>query len=231
MIKQAASSLWHCPAEKNQGLPEHGDVWRYRLVSGSYPQNAACQMALGCFTKCSWRARQWGVCRATPEVIWHHCAKLPKRVPNHHQLGPYKPGTFAGSAHQVNDVINLAPLLEALTREMTYLKPAIYRVKLESGLVTEDDMLPMGHYQVLPPLCPLRAETVVFGSQQGLPCGSHSIQIPHLRRQGLSTYEAILSDHPGHTRVAWSWQGVVFRGATADFPGSKVPVAACFWRM
>ena len=25
-------------------------------------------------------------------------------VPNHHQLGPYNPGTFAGSAHQVNDV-------------------------------------------------------------------------------------------------------------------------------
>ena len=25
-------------------------------------------------------------------------------VPNHYQFGRYKPGTFAGSAHQVNDV-------------------------------------------------------------------------------------------------------------------------------
>ena len=38
------------------------------------------------------------------DPIWHHCEKLPRRVLNHHQLGHYKPGTFAGSAHQVNDV-------------------------------------------------------------------------------------------------------------------------------
>ena len=55
---------------------------------------------------------------------------------------------------------------------MTYIKPAIYWVKLESGLVTEDYLLQMGHCQVLSPLCPLQAETVVVGSQQGLLCGS-----------------------------------------------------------
>ena len=55
---------------------------------------------------------------------------------------------------------------------MTYPKPAIYRVKLESGLVTENDMLPMGHCQYLPPLCPLQVKTAVDGSQQALPCWS-----------------------------------------------------------
>ena len=34
-----------------------------------------------------------------------------------------------------------------------YPKPALYQVKLESGLVIEDDMLPMDHCQVLPLLC------------------------------------------------------------------------------
>ena len=112
-------------------------------------------------------------------------------------------------------------------------KPVIYEVKLEFGPLTEDDMLPMSHCQVLPPLCPLQVETVVIGSQQGLLCGSmgtatigqepvvvgllaspHSIQIPHLHRQGPST-----------------WQGVVFWGAPVDLLGTKVPVAACLWRM
>ena len=78
----------------------------------------------------------------------------------------------------------------------------------------EDDMLPMGHGQVLPPLCPLQAETAVVGSQQEFPCGSigmvttgqepfvngfpispHSIQIPHLHCQVTRTYVAILSKH------------------------------------
>ena len=107
--------------------------------------------------------------------------------------------------------ISLAPLLETLTGLTTYPKPTIYRVKLESGLVTEDDMLWMGHCQVLPPLFPLQMGTVVVDSQQELPCLSigpvttgqgpvvdgftaslHSIQIPHLLRQGPITYE----DHP-----------------------------------
>ena len=34
-----ASPPWRrCPAEVNQGLPEHGQVWRYHLGSGSYPE-------------------------------------------------------------------------------------------------------------------------------------------------------------------------------------------------
>ena len=95
-----------------------------------------------------------------------------------------------------------------------YTKPVICRVKLESGRVTENhsDMLPMGHCQVLSPLCPHQAQAVVDDIQQGLPCGyirketmgqksvvdgftasPHSLQIPHPRP---STYDAILSDHP-----------------------------------
>ena len=78
----------------------------------------------------------------------------------------------------------------------------------------------MGHCQVPPPLRPLQAETTVVGSQQGLRCGSicpvttgqesvvnrcatspHSVQIYHLRRQGPSTQETILSDHPQQCTV------------------------------
>ena len=70
------------------------------------------------------------------------------------------------------DPISLALLLDALTRLTTYPKPAIYQVKLEYGLITEDDMLPMGHCQVLPSLRSLQADMVVVASQQGLPCGS-----------------------------------------------------------
>ena len=140
-------------------------------------------MALRCFAKCPCRVHWWGICRGAQKAIWHHYEKLPRRVPNCHQLGPYK----------------LTPLLEALIRYAKYSKPAIYRVKLESGLVTKDDC------QVLPPLCPLQAETAVVGSQQSHPCGSIStvttgqkpvvdgfpvsplsIQIPHPRRQGPS---------------------------------------------
>ena len=91
---------------------------------------------------------------------------------------------------------------------------------LQSGLVTEDDVLPMGHCQVLPPLRPLQAERVVVASQQGFLCGSinlvttgqepvvdgfpaspHSIQIPHPCRHSPSTYEAILLDHPQQSPV------------------------------
>ena len=83
VILQAAPSWGRCLAEGNQGLPEHSEVWCYRLGSGSY--SAKCY-------------------RGAQEAIWHHCEKLPRRVLNHYQLGPYKPGAFAGSAHQVNDV-------------------------------------------------------------------------------------------------------------------------------
>ena len=85
---------------------------------------------------------------------------------------------------------------------------------MESGLVTTDDMLPMGHCKVLSSLWPLQAERSMFNNQPGLPCGSidmvttgqepvvddfltspNSIQIPHLCHQGPGTFEAILSDH------------------------------------
>ena len=81
-------------------------------------------------------------------------------------------------------------------------------------------MLPVGHCQVPPPLRPLQAQTTVVGSQQGLRCGSicpvttgqesvvnrcatspHSVQISHPRRQGPSTQETILSDHPQQCTV------------------------------
>ena len=97
---QTAPSWWRCPAEGNQGLPEHGWVWRYRLCSSGYPRNDAWQMALRCFAKCSWRAHRLGICREPQEAIWHHCEKLLRCVPNHHQLGSYKPGTFAGHGNR-----------------------------------------------------------------------------------------------------------------------------------
>ena len=78
----------------------------------------------------------------------------------------------------------------------------------------------MDHCQVLPPLRPLQEETAVVGCQQGLPCWSickvttgqeavvdgflaspHLISIPRPRRQGPSTYEEILSDHPRQSDV------------------------------
>ena len=49
---QAAPSWRRCPVQGNQGLPEHSEVWRYCLGSGSYPGNAVWQMALRCFAKC-----------------------------------------------------------------------------------------------------------------------------------------------------------------------------------
>ena len=69
-----------------------------------YPRNTAWQIALRCFAKCPCRAHWWGICRGAHEAIWHQCEKLPRLVSNHHQLAPYKPSTFAGKAHHVNDV-------------------------------------------------------------------------------------------------------------------------------
>ena len=78
--------------------------WRYHLGSSSYAQNTAWQMALRCFSKYPCGPHRWGISREVHEAIWHHCEKLPRHVPNHHQLRPYTPGTFAGSAHQVNNI-------------------------------------------------------------------------------------------------------------------------------
>ena len=79
-------------------------MWRYLLGSGSYPPNTAWQMALRCLAKCPSRAHRWGSCWGAQEAIWLHYEKLPRLVPNHQQLLTYMPGTFDGSAHQVNDV-------------------------------------------------------------------------------------------------------------------------------
>ena len=72
--------------------------------SGSCPRNNAWQMVLRCFAKCPYRAQRWDIRQGTQEGIWRYCGKLPIHGPNHHQLGPYEPGTLAGSAHQVNGV-------------------------------------------------------------------------------------------------------------------------------
>ena len=121
---------------------------------------------------------------------------------------------------------------------MAYPEPAIYWVKLESQLITEDDMLPVGHCQVPPPLRPLQAETTVVGSQQGLLCGSicpvttrqesvvnrfliRAVKARALKKRSCRT---ILSN-------AQSCRGVVFRGAPEDLPGTKDPVAACLLSM
>ena len=103
-ILQAAPSWWGSPADGNQGLSEHCEVWYYCLGSGSYPRNAAWQMALRRFAKCPRRPHQWSICLGAQWAIWHHCEKLHRHVQSHHQLGLYKSGTFAGSALQVNDV-------------------------------------------------------------------------------------------------------------------------------
>ena len=103
-ILEAAPSLWHCPAVGNRGLPLHDEEWRCHLDSGSCPRNNAWQMALRCFAKCPYRAHRWDIRQGAQEGIWRYCGKLPIRGPNHHQLGPYEPGTLAGSAHQVNGI-------------------------------------------------------------------------------------------------------------------------------
>ena len=85
-------------------LGDLGDLGRCHLDSGSCPRNNAWQMALRCFAKCPYRAQRWDIRQGAQEGIWRYCGKLPIRGRNHHQLGPYEPGTLAGSAHQVNGV-------------------------------------------------------------------------------------------------------------------------------
>ena len=87
-ILQAAPPRWRYPPEGNQGLPDLGGVWRYCLGNGSYPRNSVCQMTLRCFAKCPCRTHRWSICRGAQEAKWHHCEKLPRRVPNHYRLEP-----------------------------------------------------------------------------------------------------------------------------------------------
>ena len=63
---QAAPSWRHRPAEGNQGLPEHGEVWRYRLGSGSYHPKLCLADCTKVFRKMpiTCRAHRWGICRA-----------------------------------------------------------------------------------------------------------------------------------------------------------------------
>ena len=142
------------------------------------------------------------------------------------------------------DPISLTPLLEALTSK-TYSKPAIYQVKLEYWLVNEESMMPTGHCQVLPPLHPLQAETAGVGSQQGLSCGPIGTvttgQKPVVFQIDLIPYKFLIGAVKARALMkqscrailnkAWSWRGVVFRGAPVDLPGTKVPVVACLRRM
>ena len=77
---------------------------KFTTTTTSCPRNNAWQMALRCFAKCPYRAHRWDIRQGEQEEIWRYCGKLHIRGPNHNQLGPYEPGTLAGSAHQVNGV-------------------------------------------------------------------------------------------------------------------------------
>ena len=169
--------------------PEHVEVWRYHLGSSYYHLNAAWQMTLRCFAKCPCRAHQWGICWGAHKTIWHHCEKLPRRVPKHHQLGPYKPGTFAGSAHQVNDVPQAYHLLGKI-EIWTHHQKWHAAIGLLSGYAT--------------------SVPTPSGDGHGWQSTGASLWVyRHGRRQGPSTYEAI-------RRIilnkAWSRRGVVFWG-------------------
>ena len=101
----------------------------------------------------------------------------------------------------------------------------------------------MGHCEVLPPLCPLQAEMVVVGSQQGHPCRYGQEPFFMVFQPALTPYKFGFLIHAIKPQVhmkwscrtilhkALSWWDVVFRGAPVDLPSTKVPVAACLWRM
>ena len=99
-ILQVAPFWWRCPAVGNQGLPKHGEVWRYRLGSGSYSRNDAWQMALGGFANSPVEFIDELSVREHKRLFSTTLKSSPRRVRNHHQLGP----------------VSLALLLEALTR-------------------------------------------------------------------------------------------------------------------
>ena len=77
-ILRAALFWWCCPAEGNQGLPEQGEMWCYRLGSGSYSRSAAWQMTLRYFAKGPCKAHWWCICRGAQESIWYQCEKPPQ---------------------------------------------------------------------------------------------------------------------------------------------------------
>ena len=85
-ILQAAPPRWRCPAERNQGLPEHGEAWRFRFGSGSYPWNAFRQQALRCFAKCPGILPLLGICRKHKRRFGTIVNSSPDV---HHQLGTW----------------------------------------------------------------------------------------------------------------------------------------------
>ena len=219
-ILQAAPSWWRWRAKENQGLPEHCEGCRYRLRGGSYPRRAAWQMALRCFAKCPCRAHWWGIYWGAEQMIWHYCEKLDNRYRTTTSLDP----------------INLAPLLEVLTKKITLPKPAIYGVKLASGLVTEDDMLPNGlvSCSVTSVAIPSRDGSVWQSAGASLWVYRHRNHRTSVRCWWFSvqplfhTNSLSVPSRPEHSR---SWRCVLFRRAPMDWPGIKVPVAACLWKI
>ena len=88
----------------------------------------------------------------------------------------------------------------------------------------------------------------MFGSQQGLPCGSmcmvttgqkpvndglpvspHSIPIPHLHRQSPSTSAANAVGSSSSTKKGIDEVGAS-KEASVNLPNTKVTMAACLWK-
>ena len=116
----------------------------------------------------------------------------------------YKPGTFAGSAHQVNDISEACYLLGKVgiwTHHWIWhaangsLPDSATNVPTPSG--DGGGWQSTGAF-----LCVYRhgnhGTTAGCWRSSAIP---HSIQIPHLRRQGPSTYESTLWDHPQQITV------------------------------
>ena len=187
-------------------------------------------MALRRFTKCSCGAHQLGICRGAQDTVWYDCEKLPKHVPNH-QLGPYKPGTFAGSPHQVSGVpkaCHIPSTVGIWTRHRRW--------------HTVNGPLSGSASSVVP-----TPSEVVVGSQQRLSCGSISMVTTGQELvidgfwSALIPYKFLI-----HAVTAWAlmnrscptilnkarpWREVVFWGAPVGLPDTKVSVAGCLQRM
>ena len=188
-------------------------------------------MALRCFAKCPCEAHWWGICRGAQEAIWHHGEKLPRRVPNHHQLGPYEPSTFAGSAHQVNDI----PLSCHLLGKAVIWTRHRRRHAANGPLSCSATSVPIpsgdgGGWHSL------RASLWVYRH------GNHGTRVScwWFFRPALIPYNFLICAFKARVFMkrscqtilnkAWSLRGAVFRGAPAYLHGTKVPVATCFQR-
>ena len=107
-------------------------------------------------------------------------------------------------------------------------------------------MLPINHCQFLPPLCPLQAETVVVGSQQGLPWVSIGTVTMGQERLSMffrqSSFHINFSSAPPKLEYLWSdpvrpsstkhaLDEAWLSGEPVDLPGTKFPMAACLWNL